>query len=756
MIYIDVILPLPLEGLFTYSVHVQYAHKAVVGKRVVVPLGRSKTYTGIIERVHNTKPSFDTRDAIDFPDALPVVLEKQLDLWKWIAHYYMTPLGDVYKAAVPAGLKAEEGYRPRTETYVQLHPSYQSKEGLSRAISLVKRANKQLQMLECYLSISHWNDALQGDNAQEISEITRVELMNVSNGNAAALQGLTGKGILTTYEQEVTRLNTSNNEQTIRTKVLSAAQQDAYNKILMQWMKRDIVLLHGVTSSGKTEVYIHLIQNALEKHQQVLYILPEIALTVQITQRLQRIFGNQLGIYHSKYNDAERVEIWKKQLSDNPYKVILGVRSSVFLPFQNLGLIIIDEEHETSFKQQDPAPRYHARSVAVMLAKMYNAKTLLGTATPSMESYYNACQGKYGLVELTTRFKDIALPKIEIIDVKDLRRRKIMKGIFSQPLVDAVQQAIDEGKQAILFQNRRGFAPMLECKECGWVPKCQNCDVSLTIHKNMNHLSCHYCGFTYLIPSSCPKCGCTELRSKGYGTEKIEELVSQTFQGARISRMDLDTTRTKNAYERIINDFSQGRTNILIGTQMVTKGLDFDKVKVVGIIDADSILNYPDFRSYEYAFMMMGQVAGRAGRKGEQGRVILQTKNADMPIISQIANNNFKTFYNDTLEERMMFKYPPFYRLIYIYIKHKHEKVAEGAANVLAGRLRSWFGERLLGPDRPSIARVKDLHIRKLMLKLELGLNGNDVREYLRMAQAELLNNKPYAAIQIYYDIDPM
>ena len=756
MIYIDVILPLPLEGLFTYSVHAKDAHKAVVGKRVIVPLGRSKTYTGIIERVHNTKPSFDTRDAIDFPDALPVVLEKQLDLWKWIAHYYMTPLGDVYKAAVPAGLKAEEGYRPRTETYVQLHPSYQSKEGLSRAISLVKRANKQLQMLECYLSISHWNDALQGDNTQEISEITRVELMNVSNGNAAALQGLTGKGILTTYEQEVTRLNTSNNEQTIRTKVLSAAQQDTYNKILMQWMKRDIVLLHGVTSSGKTEVYIHLIQNALEKHQQVLYILPEIALTVQITQRLQRIFGNQLGIYHSKYNDAERVEIWKKQLSDNPYKVILGVRSSVFLPFQNLGLIIIDEEHETSFKQQDPAPRYHARSVAVMLAKMYNAKTLLGTATPSMESYYNACQGKYGLVKLTTRFKDIALPKIEIIDVKDLRRRKIMKGIFSQPLVDAVQQAIDEGKQAILFQNRRGFAPMLECKECGWVPKCQNCDVSLTIHKNMNHLSCHYCGFTYLIPSSCPKCGCTELRSKGYGTEKIEELVSETFQGARISRMDLDTTRTKNAYERIINDFSQGRTNILIGTQMVTKGLDFDKVKVVGIIDADSILNYPDFRSYEYAFMMMGQVAGRAGRKGEQGRVILQTKNADMPIISQIANNDFKAFYNDTLEERMMFKYPPFYRLIYIYIKHKHEKVAEGAANVLAGRLRSWFGERLLGPDRPSIARVKDLHIRKLMLKLELGLNGNDVREYLRMAQAELLNNKPYAAIQIYYDIDPM
>ena len=756
MIYIDVILPLPLEGLFTYSVHAKDAHKAVVGKRVVVPLGRSKTYTGIIERVHNTKPSFDTRDAIDFPDALPVVLEKQLDLWKWIAHYYMTPLGDVYKAAVPAGLKAEEGYRPRTETYVQLHTSYQSKEGLSRAISLVKRANKQLQMLECYLSISHWNDALQGDNTQEISEITRVELMNVSNGNATALQGLTGKGILTTYEQEVTRLNTSNNEQTIRTKVLSAPQQDAYNSILMQWMKRDIVLLHGVTSSGKTEVYIHLIQNALEKHQQVLYILPEIALTVQITQRLQRIFGNQLGIYHSKYNDAERVEIWKKQLSDNPYKVILGVRSSVFLPFQNLGLIIIDEEHETSFKQQDPAPRYHARSVAVMLAKMYNAKTLLGTATPSMESYNNASQGKYGLVELTTRFKDIALPKIEIIDVKDLRRRKIMKGIFSQPLVDAVQQAIDEGKQAILFQNRRGFAPMLECKECGWVPKCQNCDVSLTIHKNMNHLSCHYCGFTYLIPSSCPKCGCTELRSKGYGTEKIEELVSETFQGARISRMDLDTTRTKNAYERIINDFSQGRTNILIGTQMVTKGLDFDKVKVVGIIDADSILNYPDFRSYEYAFMMMGQVAGRAGRKGEQGRVILQTKNADMPIISQIANNNFKAFYNDTLEERMMFKYPPFYRLIYIYIKHKHEKVAEGAANVLAGRLRSWFGERLLGPDRPSIARVKDLHIRKLMLKLELGLNGNDVREYLRMAQAELLNNKPYAAIQIYYDIDPM
>ena len=756
MIYIDVILPLPLEGLFTYSVHANDAHKAVVGKRVVVPLGRSKTYTGIIERVHSTKPSFETKDAIDFPDALPVVLEKQLDLWKWIAHYYMTPLGDVYKAAVPAGLKAEEGYRPRTETYVQLYPSYQSKDGLARALSLVKRANKQLQMLECYLAISHWDDVLQGDSQQELCDITRVELMNVSNGNAAALQGLTGKGILTTYEQEVTRLNTANNEQTIRTKVLSAAQQDAYNSILMQWMKRDIVLLHGVTSSGKTEVYIHLIQNALEKHQQVLYILPEIALTVQITQRLQRIFGNQLGIYHSKYNDAERVEIWKKQLSDNPYKVILGVRSSVFLPFQNLGLIIIDEEHETSFKQQDPAPRYHARSVAVMLAKMYNAKTLLGTATPSMESYYNASQGKYGLVELTTRFKDIALPKIEIIDVKDLRRRKIMKGIFSQQLVDAVQEAIDEGKQAILFQNRRGFAPMLECKECGWVPKCKNCDVSLTIHKNMNHLSCHYCGFTYLIPSSCPKCGCTELRSKGYGTEKIEELVSETFQGARISRMDLDTTRTKNAYERIINDFSQGRTNILIGTQMVTKGLDFGKVSVVGILNADSMLNYPDFRAYEQAFMMMSQVSGRAGRKGKRGEVILQTKTPDLPVIQYVVHNDYPTFFKELLDERCEFHYPPFYHLVYVYLKHRDENIVNTAGVELGSRLRDIFGARVLGPDKPAVARVKTLSIRKIVLKLENGIDYPRVRQYLRGALDAMMKDKRYGALQVYYDVDPL
>ena len=477
---------------------------------------------------------------------------------------------------------------------------------------------------------------------------------------------------------------------------------------------------------------------------------------MQITQRLQRIFGNQLGIYHSKYNDAERVEIWKKQLSDNPYKVILGVRSSVFLPFQNLGLIIIDEEHETSFKQQDPAPRYHARSVAVMLAKMYNAKTLLGTATPSMESYYNACQGKYGLVELTTRFKDIALPKIEIIDVKDLRRRKIMKGIFSQPLVDAVQEAIDEGKQAILFKNRRGFAPMLECKECGWVPKCQNCDVSLTIHKNMNHLSCHYCGFTYLIPSSCPKCGCTELRSKGYGTEKIEELVSETFQGARISRMDLDTTRTKNAYERIIHDFSQGRSNVLIGTQMVTKGLDFDKVSVVGILNADAMLNYPDFRAYEQAFMMMAQVSGRAGRKGKRGLVLLQTTSPELPVIGQVVRNDYPAFYADLQEERRLFRYPPFYRLVYVYLKHAKEQVAETAGIELGSRLRQLFGDRVLGPDKPAVARVKTLHIRKLVLKLEPSLSGEQVRQCLRYAHAEMAKDKKYASLHVFYDVDPL
>ena len=479
-------------------------------------------------------------------------------------------------------------------------------------------------------------------------------------------------------------------------------------------------------------------------------------MTVQITSRLKKVFGNRLGIYHSKYSDAERVEMWNKQLSNAPYEVILGARSAVFLPFQKLGLVIVDEEHETSFKQQDPAPRYHARSAAIVLASMYQAKTLLGTATPSLESYYNAQQGKYGLVTLTTRFKGIQLPQIEVVDTKDLQRRKMMTGPFSPRLLEAVRQALHDDRQVILFQNRRGFAPRIECKECGWVPKCTNCDVTLTYHKNLNQLSCHYCGFTYSVPVKCPQCGSEKLVSRGYGTEKVEDQVRELFPEARVARMDLDTTHTRNAYERIIDDFSAGRTNILIGTQMISKGLDFDNVSVVGILDADAMLNYPDFRAYEHAFMMMSQVSGRAGRKGRQGLVILQTKSADLPVIDQVVRHDFKSFCTDLLDERSLFHYPPFYHLVYVYLKHTKNEVVETAALEMGSRLRQYFSDRILGPDKPAIARVKTMHIRKIVIKLEHGIDLKRVREVLRYVQKQMMQDKRYAALHIYYDVDPM
>ena len=592
-----------------------------------------------------------------------------------------------------------------------------------------------------------------------VVEVTRDELMNESHCTYSNVKSLIDKGILYTYKREVGRLTQGGEVHLENIKKLNAAQQDAYNQVLFQMMRKNVVLLHGVTSSGKTEIYIHLIQKALQENKQVLYLVPEIALTVQMMERLKRVFGNQLGIYHSRYSDDERVEIWKKQLSKNPYQVILGARSAVFLPFHRLGLVIVDEEHETSFKQQEPAPRYHARSAAIMLAHMYadcQAKVLLGTATPSMESYYNATQGKYGLVELHSRYKDIALPEIQLVDIKDLRRRKMMKGSFSPQLLASVREAIHTGKQVILFQNRRGFAPMIECKVCGWVPKCEHCDVSLTFHRNMNQLTCHYCGFTYAVPNECPCCGNKELKGRGYGTEKIEDEIMEIFPEARVARMDLDTTRTRNAYERIIRDFSTGRTNVLIGTQMISKGLDFDNVSVVGILDADNMLNYPDFRAYEHAFMMLSQVSGRAGRKGKRGLVILQTKNVNLPVIQQVVSNDFNSFYHDLLEERKGFHYPPFYHLVYVYLKHRHENVVESGAIYMGSLLRQWFGDRVLGPDKPAVARVKSLSIRKLIVKLENGIDLKRVREYLRLCQKQILQDKQYAALQIYFDVDPL
>ncbi len=620
----------------------------------------------------------------------------------------------------------------------------------------MRRADKQRRVFEAFLAMTGW-DKMEGDVPREtITELSRDELMNATHCTATVLKSLIDKGFLIKYEREVGRLNQSTEPDYTKIQKLNAAQQDAYNDILMGFLQKNVVLLHGVTSSGKTELYIHLIKRAIDRHEQVLYLMPEIALTVQMQQRLQRVFGNRLGIYHSKYSDAERVEIWQKQLSETPYDVVLGARSAVFLPFQRLGLVIVDEEHETSFKQQDPAPRYHARSAAIMLAAMYGAKTLLGTATPSAESYHNVLTGKYAGATLTTRYKDIAMPEIRVVDTKDLQRRKMMHGAFSPQLIGSMRSALDNGEQVILFQNRRGFAPMVECKMCGWVPRCSNCDVSLTFHKNTSQLTCHYCGFTYSVPDRCPNCDSQDLKGRGFGTEKVEDQILELFPDANVARMDLDTTRTRSAYERIIGDFSAGKTNILIGTQMVTKGLDFDRVSVVGILNADSMLNYPDFRAYEHAFMMMSQVSGRAGRKGRRGLVLLQTKNKDLPIVQQVVANDFSSYFKDLEQERRDFRYPPFTHLIYVYVKHKDERVIESAAMEMGARLRQWFGVRVLGPDKPAVAKIKTMNIRKIVLKLELGIDLALVRRYLRQAEHDMMQNKQYVSLQIYFDVDPL
>ena len=753
--YVNVILPLPLEGEFTYSVPDDLQAQVAVGVRVVVPLGKTKTYVALVTAVLDSLPepllasgqADKVRPLHQVADDAPVVLDSQLELWRWIADYYMSPIGEVMKAALPSGMKQEDGYVPKTETWVSLAEPFRSEEALHLALDMLRRAPRQRDIM---LTLIEKMPA-----ADYSFTLSRDELLNSSHSTPLAFRQLQERGILATYQREVGRLNRGGEPSPQNIKPLTPPQADAYNRLLVEMMAHRVTLLHGVTSSGKTELYIHLIQRAIDRGEQVLYLLPEIALTVQITTRLQRVFGRRLGIYHSKYSDAERVEIWQKQLSASPYDVILGARSACLLPFQRLGLVIIDEEHENSFKQQDPAPRYHARSTAIMMAHMSDARVVLGTATPSVESYHNAMSGKYGLVELTQRYQGIELPRIEVVDIKDLRRRKMMNGPFSPQLLAALRATFERGEQAILFQNRRGFAPMIECRECGWVPKCQNCDVSLTLHKNLNMLTCHYCGFTYPVPQKCPNCDSTDLRGRGYGTEKIEDQVQTIFPDIKVARMDLDTTRTRTAYERLISDFSQGKTQLLIGTQMVTKGLDFDRVSLVGILDADAMLNYPDFRSYEHAFMMMAQVAGRAGRKGRQGLVILQTRNPELPVVGQVVANDYAGFYRCLLAERRDFCYPPYFRLVYVYLKHRHDDLVSTAATELAGRMRQVFGKRVLGPDKPAVARVKQLHIRKIVLKVETAADYRRVRTALRTIQAQLMADKRYSQLQIYFDVDP-
>lgn len=742
-LFADVILPLPLASTFTYSIAPEHRERIAVGCRVSVPLGKSKHYTALVARLHDEAPTaYSVRPIDELLDETPIVLSTQTKLWEWIARYYLCSMGEIFKAAVPQGLKGE--FKPKTEQRIRLAERYKNPTALNLICQTLSRAPRQKRLLATYLQIS--------EQSTEIARHTLIERAEVAPN---ICKELIDKGIFECYEVEIGRLDTGHRDVAPENS-LNEAQQTALEQINESFGSKNVTLLHGVTSAGKTEVYIHLIKQAIERGEQVLYMLPEIALTKQITERLGRVFGNRIGLYHSKFSDAERVEIWKKQLGDEPYDIILGVRSSVFLPFKRLGLIIVDEEHENSYKQQEPAPRYNARNAAIVLASLFGAKTLLGTATPAIDTFYNATTGKYGLVSLSRRYRSLQLPQIEVVDIQDLARRKRMTGLFSDPLVEAMSEALKEGRQIILFQNRRGYSPLLECRTCGWVPRCKHCDVSLTLHKSSAKLTCHYCGYTIPAPKMCPNCEESNFVNLGYGTEKIEDELQKIFPEARIARMDLDTTRTRTAYESIINDFQQRRSDILIGTQMVSKGLDFDNVSVVGILNADTLLNYPDFRASERAFQLMAQVAGRAGRRSGQGKVFLQTRQPDNPIIPLIVGNNYIQFYDSQLSERMLFHYPPFHRLVYVYMKHRDCRTLDEFSELMGSRMREIFEHRVLGPDLPPVARVQQQYIRKIVLKVESNLSQYRINEALAALQQELLSDKRYKSITMYYDVDPL
>lgn len=648
------------------------------------------------------------------------------------------------------------GFKPRTETHLRLSQNLMNETALNAFFETLKRAPAQEQLLTHYLDLADAAAALTLGSQTLLKEVSKRQLLADFPNADSALSSLLRKGALEAYPYEIERLKRFGTSQIMQPAPLSAEQQRAKEQIQTAFSKKDVCLLHGVTSSGKTEVYIHLIHEALQAGKQVLYLVPEIALTTQLTSRLSRVFGERMGVYHSKFPDNERVELWRRQLSDKPFGLMLGVRSSLFLPFRNLGLVIVDEEHETSYKQQDPAPRYNARDAAIVLASMCGAKTLLGTATPSLETYHNATTGKYALVEMFHRFGDVQLPQVVVDDVKELQRKRLMPTPFSPRLIEAVRKVIQEGGQAILFQNRRGYSPTLECRTCGWVPRCSKCDVSLTYHQRMGKLVCHYCGTIYDIPPRCPACGDTRLRDIGYGTEKIESAAQCVFPDAKIARMDLDTTRSRTSHEKIISDFEAGRTNLLIGTQMVTKGLDFNRVKVVGILNADQLLNAPDFRAYERAFSMMTQVAGRAGRRGERGLVVLQTKQPELGVVSQIVNGNYAAFYQEQMEERQEFRFPPITRLINIYFKNRTDQICEQAAQRFAALIRPHFGADILGPDRPSVSRIKNLYIRKLTLKVALDLPAPGVRRTLQAASDLTLAVSGMNGTAIHFDVDPL
>jgi len=744
--YVDVILPLPLPGFFTYSLPAEIRHRAKVGQRAVVPFGKRKHYTGIIARIHNQPAEGITvREIHSLPDNQPVITPQQLQLWEWIAFYYLSPLGDVCKAALPSFMKPEDlvtRYLPKEERYYRLNAKIDS----TTLNGLLARAKKQKAL---FSTIRTFLD----ESRQEM--ISRQAVSKLPGYSATTLKSLIDKELIIHHTLKISRLEES------RTPVrepfsLSEAQQHALEQITETLTEKETTLLHGVTSAGKTEIYIHLICHTLKQGKQTLYLLPEIALTSQLTERLRGVFGNKLGIYHSRIGDNERTEIWQKMLSETPYEIIIGARSSLFLPYRKLGLVIVDEEHETSFKQQDPAPRYHARDTAIMLAHFSGAKTLLGSATPSLESYYNARNGKYGLVTLSERFNGIQMPRIQLVNTRELRKRKKMKSILSPPLIDETAAALEKGEQVILFRNRRGFAPVLECNQCAWTPKCSHCDLSLTLHKHPWQLLCHYCNRSYPVPTTCSSCGTGKLEPQGLGTEQLEEEMKRLFPGSVVARMDADTTHGRQAYERMIRAFQERKSDILVGTQMLSKGLDFDHVRVVGIVSADALIHHPDFRSHERGFQLMTQAAGRSGRKNEQGIVLIQTADPMQSIYHHVTGHDYAGFFKEELAERKQFGYPPFTRLIRITAKHHVENLVERAATHLATLLRRELKQCVLGPVPPPVARIKRQYLQEILLKLETGYPPQRVRQFLLKAEASLHAVPSYRYVTISYDVDPL
>ena len=766
----DIILPLAIADVYTYRVSdtalrapqqstdcsgtplrdgvppIEYGTATPIGCRVLVPLGK-KSIIGIIYRKHEGElpANVKVRDVLQIIDDTPIVTAEQLKLWEWLSSYYMCTLGEVMAAALPSEI-IDDNYSAATTQYIQLSPAYLAKEAQEQLFGELKRAKKQEQLVRDFIRLA------------QNYQVERRTLLEQSGVSGAILRTLIDKGIFLEEERPTSRLRQYNGE-TQQPHPLDSQQSRAIAEIRESWQEKNVTLLHGVTSSGKTEVYIHLIEEVLQLGKQVLYLVPEIALTTQLTDRLQAVFGDKLVVYHSKFSNAERVEIYHEVKGDEAMRrearVILGARSAIFLPFSELGLIIVDEEHEPSYKQQDPAPRYHARSAAIMMAGWYGAKVLLGTATPSIESYHNALSGKYGLVEMTERFQGLQLPQITMIDLQRQYHRKEMYGHFADPLVYRIREELAKGKQVILFQNRRGYAPVLQCPSCGEVPKCPNCDVSMTYHKANRTLVCHCCGHSTSAPNHCPKCK-TEYRTQGFGTERLEEEIQGLFPEARVLRMDLDSTRKKDAYQTIIDHFAKHEVDILIGTQMVTKGLHFNDVSLVAVLQADSLLNTPDFRSYEHAFQMLEQVSGRAGRTGSQGEVMIQTFDPKNSLYQHLIQHDYQGLYAEQIAERKAFGFPPYYRMIMLTLKHRDIQRLTAASDMLQQRLQQAFGTRVSGVIVPSVARTQNMYVRQIRLTIEVIANIARAKEMVRELIRWVQQQTQCRGVVILPDVDPM